>query len=210
MSQTTQALLTCPAGHTFPDGQLTTRGGLYVCPVCDQAPPARTESAPPWSRTLLANPLLLLLGAIVMFLVEMISGIGIGTTYQDEHVGGAVWLTVGSAVSLLGIVLLGVGIVRIVSALRSRSWSRSMLSVPLLVVASGMAVLALGDALELGLNIAFMNASDPGAGWQLAAQIVDTLFFAGIGGALAWVGLLARRPDPVARPELPEHSSLTT
>src|ERR1700728_1243882 len=184
MSQTIQSSLTCPAGHTFPDDQLTTRDGLYVCPVCDQAAPARTESASAWSRALLANPLLLLLGAIVMFLVEMVTGIGIGTTYQTQHVGGAVWLTVGSAVSLFGTVLLGVGIVRIAAALRSRSWSRSILSVPLLVVASGVAVLALGDALEVGLNVAFLNASDPGAAWQLAAQILDTLFFAGIAGAL--------------------------
>jgi hypothetical protein len=207
MSQTTQTSLTCPAGHTFPDEQLTTREGLYVCPVCDQTP--RAEPASPWSRTLLANPLLLLLAAMVMFLVEMISGIEIGATYQDQHLGGAIWLTVGSAVSLLGIVLVGVGITRVVGALRSRSWSRSMLSVPLLVLASGAAVLALGDALELGLNIAFLNASDPGAGWQLVAQIFDTLFFAGIAGALAWVGFLARRPDPVAHLELPEHRPLT-
>ena len=133
-----------------------------------------------------------------MFLVETISGVGIGTAYQNAHVGGAAWLTAGSAVTLVGVGLLGVGVVRVIVALRSRSWSRAMLAVPLLIVAGGMAILTLGDALELGLNIAFANASSPGASWQLVAQIFDTLFFGAITGALGWVGFLARRPDPIA------------
>jgi hypothetical protein len=147
---------------------------------------------------LLTHPLLVLVGAIVMLLVETISAIGIGTTYDTEHVGGAAWLIAGSAVSLVGTVVVGLGIVRIVVALRSQSWSRAMLSVPLLVVAGGAAVLTVGDLLGLGLNIAFLNASSPGASWQLAGAIFDTLFFGGLAGALAWFGLLARRPDPIS------------
>jgi hypothetical protein len=147
---------------------------------------------------LLTNPLVVLAGAIVMLLVETICAIGIGTTYETEHVGGASWLIAGSAVSLVGVVAVGVGIVRIVVALRSQSWSRAMLSVPLLMVAGGAAVLTVGDLLGLGLNIAFLNASSPGAGWQLAGAIFDTLFFGGLAGAVAWFGLLAKRPDPVS------------
>ena len=198
MSQTPPSSLTCPAGHTFPYEQLTTRNGLAVCPICDGMQWESPHTAKTWSRTLLTHPMLLFVGAIVMFLVEMISGIGIGTTYQHDHVGGAVWLTSGSAVSIAGVCLLGVGVVRIIMALRSQSWSRAMLSTPLLLVAASVALLTLGDVLELGLNIAFVNASGSGAGWQLVAQIFDTLFFASIAGALGWMGLLARRPDPVA------------
>jgi hypothetical protein len=196
MTQTTPSSLTCPVGHTFPFEQLTTRDGLYVCPVCDRGPWAKPETHRAWSRGLLLGPLFLLLGAIVMFFVENVSGIGIGTTYQNQRVSGAAWLTAGSAVSLLGILLLAVGIVGIIVSLRSRSWSRSMVAVPLLVLAGGAGIIALGDAMELGLNIAFLNAPDPGAAWQLVAQIFDTLFFGCIAGALAWAGLLARRPDP--------------
>ncbi len=196
MTQMTPGSLTCPVGHTFPSERLTTRDGLYVCPVCDHGSWATSRTHRTWSRGLLAGPLFLLLAAIVMFLVENVSGIGIGATYQNQRVGGAGWLIAGSAVSLLGILLLAVGIVRIIVSLRSHSWSRSMVSVPLLVLAGGAAILALGDAMELGLNIAFLNASDPGAGWQLTGQIFDTLFFGGMAGALAWAGLLARHRDP--------------
>jgi hypothetical protein len=213
MTETTPSSLTCPAGHTFPYDQLTTRDGLYVCPVCDRGSWATSGTRRTWSRGLLAGPLILLLAAIVMFLVENVSGIGIGTTYQNERVGGAGWLTAGSAVSLLGILLLAVGIIRIIVSLRSHSWSRSMISVPLLVLAAGAAILALGDAIELGLNIAFLNTSDPGAGWQLAAQIFDTLFFAGLAGALGWTGLLARHPDPaeqISPSSLPDGTSSVT
>ena len=103
----------------------------------------------------------------------------------------------GSALSLVGVALLGLGIVRIVVALRSHSWTRATLSLPLLVLAGGLAVLALGDVLELGLNIADLNASAPGAAWQMIAQIFDILFFGGLAAATGWVATLARRPDPV-------------
>lgn len=189
--------LTCPAGHTFPYEQLTTRDGLAVCPVCDGMQWAPTKIARPWSRALLVNPLLLLVGALLMLFVEMISGIGIGVTYQNQKIGGAAWLTAGSSLSLIGVGLLVVGTVRILMALRSSSWSRATLAVPLLVLAGGAAILALGDVVELGLNIASLNASAPGAAWQMVAQIFDILFFGGIAGALAWIGLLARRSDPV-------------
>ena len=196
MSQTTPSSLTCPAGDTFPYEQLTTRDGLHVCPVCDRTQWASPQRTRQWSRLLLTNPLLLLVAAIVMLLVETITAIGIGTTYERAHVGGAAWLTAGSAVSLVGIGLLGVGVVRIIVALRSHSWSRAMLSVPLRVVALGAAVLTVGDLLGLGLNIAFINGSSPGATWQLVGAIFDALFFGGLAGTLAWVGSLARRPDP--------------
>jgi hypothetical protein len=146
---------------------------------------------------LLANPLLLLAGAIVMFFVEMISGIGIGTTYQNQKISGAAWLTAGSALSLLGVGILVVAVVRIVVALRSHAWSRATLSLPLLVLAGGLAILALGDVLELGLNIADLNASAPGAAWQLVAQIFDILFFGGMAAAVGWAGILAKRPNPI-------------
>jgi hypothetical protein len=198
MTQTPPSSLTCPAGHTFPYEQLTTRNGLAVCPVCDGMHWDGPHKAKQWSRTVLAKPLLLVFAAVVMFLVEMVSGIGIGTTYQDDHVGGAVWLTAGSAVSLLAALLLGFGVVRIVMALRSESFTRSALSTPLVLVASSVALLAVGDILELGLNIAFVSSSGQGAGWQLVAQIFDTLFFASIAGALGWIAVLSKRPDPAA------------
>ena len=197
MTQTTPSTVTCPGGHTFPSEQLTTRDGLAVCPVCDRMPWA-TPSARTWSRALLANPLLLVIAAIVMFLAETISAIGIGATYQDQHVGGAAWLTAGSAVSIVGVGLLVVGVIRIIVRLRSDSWSRGMLSTPLLLLAAGLAVLTIGDLLELGLNIAFVHMSGIGATWQLVGQVFDVLFFGAIAGALAWVGILARRPDPIA------------
>lgn len=196
MSQPTPASMTCPLGHTFPQEQLTVRNGQNVCPVCDQADWAAPKAARPWSRSLLTNPLLVVLLAIVMLLVETISGIGIGTTYQNQHVGGAGWLTAGSAVSVFGIGLLIAGVVRMIVALRSRSWTRALLSAPLILIAAGAAVLAIGDLLELGLNIAFLNASSPGATWQLVGAIFDSLFFGGLAVGLAWVGLVARRSDP--------------
>jgi hypothetical protein len=198
MTQTTPNTVTCPSGHTFPSEQLTTRDGLAVCPVCDRMPWASPAAAKTWSRVLLANPLLLVIGAIVMFLAETISGIGIGATYQDQHIGGAAWLTAGSAVSIVGVGLLVVGVVRIIVRLRSDSWSRSTIATPLLLLAAGLAVLTIGDLLELGLNIAFVHMSGIGATWQLVGQVFDVLFFGAIAGALAWVGILARRPDPIA------------
>lgn len=196
MSQTPPSSLTCPAGHTFPYEQLTTRNGLAVCPICDgmQWETSRTKRL--WSRTVLSHPLLLLLGALLMFLVEMISGIGIGVTYQSDHVGGAGWLVAGSSVAVAGICLLAVGVARVIMALRSDSWSRAALSTPLIVVALGLALLTVGDLLELGLNIVFMNVSDSGAGWQLVAQVFDALYFGSIAGVVAWVAFLTRRPDP--------------
>jgi hypothetical protein len=197
MAQTTPSTMTCPGGHTFPTEQLTTRDGLAVCPVCDRLPWA-PQGPRPWSRTLLANPLLLVAAGIVMFLVETISGVAIGTIYANQHIGGANWLTAGAAVSLVGVALLAGGVWRIIVALRSHTWSRASLSAPLLVLAAGLAVLAIGDVIELGLNIAFVNSSGIGATWQLVGQIFDVLFFGAIAGAFAWVGMLARRPDPAA------------
>src|SRR5579875_93538 len=100
MSQSPQ-MITCPVGHTFPRDQLTYRDGLSVCPICDQI-----EWAPPraaWSRRLLANPLVLLAAAVVMFLIEAISGVGIGADYQHVHVSGASWLIAGSAVAIVAL-----------------------------------------------------------------------------------------------------------
>jgi hypothetical protein len=197
MNEPVPSLLTCPAGHSFPYEQLTTRDGLNVCPVCDQAQWTSPAMVRPWSRSLLANPLVLLIGAVVMFLVEMVSAITVGTTYSNQHVGGAGWLIAGSAVGALGICVLAVGLLRAVMALRARTWTRSSLASPLFVLAGGAALLAVGDLLGLGLNLAFLNASNPGATSQLVGSIFDTLFFAGIAGALVWTGLLVRHPDPV-------------
>src|SRR5579863_6741364 len=196
MSQAPPSFITCPVGHTFAYEQLTTRDGQAVCPVCDRMPWASPRAGRPWSRRLLTSPLIILLGALVMFFVETVSGVGIGVTYQNQHVGGAGWLIAGSAVGLLGLVVLGLGVARIIVALRSDSWSRALLAVPLLLVAIGLALLAVGDLFELGLNIAFLNASEPGATWELVAQIFDVLLFVGVAAAVAQVGLLARRPDP--------------
>jgi|HubBroStandDraft_1064217.scaffolds.fasta_scaffold31997_4 hypothetical protein len=199
MTQTTPSTMTCPSGHTFPAEQLTTRDGLAVCPVCDRMPWA-PQGPRPWSRALLANPLLLVAFGIVMFLVETISGVVLGTIYANQHIGGSDWLTAGSAVSLVGVALLAVGVWRIIVALRSPAWSRASLSAPLLVLAAGLAVLAIGDVVELGLNIAFVNQSGVGATWQLVGQIFDALFFGAIAGAIAWMGMLARRPDSAGEP----------
>lgn len=193
MTQTLQTV-TCPQGHTFPAEQLSIRDGLSVCPICD-----RVEWAAPrttWSRRLLSEPLILLVVAAVMFLVEGISGIGIGAAYQNARVDGAGWLVAGSALSIVGIALVIAGIVRLAMRVRSTSWTRSMLAVPFLLIAIGAAMLAVGDGLDLGLNIAFVNASQPGAGWQLAGQVFDTLFFAGLASAAAWFAALVKRPDP--------------
>jgi|SRR5580658_299690 hypothetical protein len=198
MSQSPPSFVTCPVGHTFAYEQLTTRDGQAVCPVCDRMPWASPRVGRPWSRRLLTSPLIVLLAAIVMFVVETVGGVAIGTTYENEHVGGAGWLISGSAVSLLGLVVLGFGVARIIVALRSDSWSRAVISVPLLVAAGGLALLAVGDLFELGLNIAFVNAAEPAATWQLVAQIFDVLFFVGVASAVAQVGFLARHPDPAA------------
>lgn len=202
MSQTPPSSLTCPAGHTFPYEQLTTRNGLAVCPICDGMHWETPRLERTWSRRVLTSPLVLLIGAIVMFLVEIVSGIGIGAVYQSDKVAGAGWLVAGSAVSLAGIIVVGLGVARAISALRSSTWTRSLLSTPLLVVAIGLAVLAIGDVVELGLNIAFMNESASGAGWQLVAEIFDTLFFAGLAGVVAWVALLTRRPEAAPAAEV--------
>lgn len=194
MTQTIQTL-TCPQGHTFPYEQLTLRDGLSVCPICDRMDWAAPRAT--WSRRLLADPLILLAAAALMFLVEAICGIGIGTAYSNAHVGGAGWLVAGSALSLVGIAVVIAGIVRAAMVVRSARWTRSALAVPFLLIAVGAALVAVGDGLELGLAVAFLNASNPGAGWQLAGQIFDTLFFAGIAGAAAWVATLVQRRDPV-------------
>jgi hypothetical protein len=195
MSQT-PGFVTCPLGHAFPEEQLTVRDDQNVCPVCDRTTWAEPRARPPWSRHLLTYPLIVVIAAAVMLLVETISGIAIGTTYDSQHVGGAAWLTAGSAVSVVGIGLLITGVVLVTRAVRSRSWTRSLLSAPLIFIAAGAAVLAIGDLVELGLNISFLNASSPAAVWQLVAGIFDALFFAGLSVALSWVGLLAKRPDP--------------
>jgi hypothetical protein len=197
MTQTTPSSLTCPGGHTFPSELLTTRDGLAVCPVCDHLPWVAPPAVRSWSRALLANPLLIVLGAIVMFLVETVSSVAIGTIYQNHHIGGAAWLTAGAAVSLVGVALLVTGVVRIVVALRSSAWTRASLATPMLVLAAGLAILSVGDLVALGLNIAFVNASGTGAAWQLIGQIFDALFFGGLAWAVAWTGRLAGRPDPV-------------
>lgn len=196
MSQTAPGSVTCPLGHTFPQEQLTVRDGQNVCPVCDRTTWATPRARPPWSRHLLRYPLIVVIAAVVMLLVETISGIAIGTTYGNQHIGGAAWLTAGSAVSVVGIGLLITGVVLVIRAVRSRSWTRSLLAAPLLFMAGGAAVLAIGDLVELGLNVSFLNTSSPGADWQLVAGIFDALFFGGLAVALGWVGLLAKRSDP--------------
>jgi hypothetical protein len=197
MSQTTPGFVTCPQGHNFPQEQLTVRDGQNVCPVCDRTTWAEPRARRSWSRHLLTLPLIVVIAAVVMLLVETISGIGIGTTYQSQHIGGAAWLTAGSAVSVVGIGLLIAGVVLATRAVRSRSWTRSLLAAPLLVMAGGAAVLAIGDLVDLGLNLSFLNSSSPGATWQLVAGIFDALFFGGLAVALSWVGLLAKRSDPI-------------
>ncbi len=193
MSQSPQ-MITCPVGHTFPRDQLTYRDGLSVCPICDQI-----EWAPPraaWSRRLLANPLVLLAAAVVMFLIEAISGVGIGADYQHVHVSGASWLIAGSAVAIVGAVVIVSGIMRLATVLRSQHWDRNALFGPLVAVTAGIAMFAIADVVELGLNIAFVNAGNPGSGWQLTAQVFDCLFYAGVAGAIGWAAALTRRPDP--------------
>jgi len=186
--------LTCPSGHTFPYEQLTIRNGLSVCPVCDQGGVAAQTT---WSRSLLTHPLLLLVATVVMLFVETISGIGIGLTYQNQHIGGAGWLTAGAIVSLIGVAVVVAGVVRLITVIRAEPWSRSLLAAPLLVVAAGAGLLAIGDLVEIGLNVAFVNSSQPGSGWQLFGQVFDALFFAGLSGALAWAAFLTKRRDPV-------------
>ena len=188
--------LTCPAGHTFPYEQLTIRDGLSVCPVCDQSRGGRSAI---WSRLALTNPLLLLVGTVLMLFVETISGIGIGITYQNQHIGGAGWLTAGSIVSLVGLALVIAGLLRLIVGLRTEPWSRSMLAVPLYIAAAGAALLAAGDLVEIGLNVAFVNGSQPAAGWQLFGQVFDSLFFAGFAGVLAWTAQLTRRQESLGR-----------
>jgi hypothetical protein len=193
MTQTFQTL-TCPQGHTFPYEQLTVRDGLSVCPICD-----RMEWAPPkatWSRRLLSEPLILLAAAAVMFLIEAISGIGVGAAYSNMQIGGSGWLVAGSALSVIGIVLVVAGIVRLAMVVRSTNWTRPMLAAPFVLIAIGAALLTVGDGLDLGLNVAFLNASQPAAGWQLTGQVFDTLFFAGVAGAATWFASLVQRRDP--------------
>lgn len=192
MSQPLQTL-TCPSGHTFPYEQLTVRDGLSVCPICDRAEWAKPR--PMWSPRLLANPVVLVAFAVLVFGIEAMSGIGIGLDYRNLHIAGAGWLVAGSAVIIAGVIVVIVGLMRLAARLRSRRWVRTMLTVPLAIVALGTAVVAVGDLAELGLNIGFVNASDPGAGWQITAQVFDILFFAGLAAAIGWAAALTRRPD---------------
>jgi hypothetical protein len=200
MSQPPQ-MITCPAGHTFPRDQLTYRDGLSVCPVCDQVEWAIPR--PTWSRRLLVNPLVLLAAAVLMFLVEAVSGVGIGADYQRAHVSGAAWLIAGSAVAIVGAAVTISGIIRLATIIGSPHWNRNTLFGPLAVITSGVAMFAIADIVELGLNIAFVNASNPGSGWQITAQVFDSLFYAGMAGAIGWAAALTRRPDPAGRQEAP-------
>jgi len=196
MSQVLPQTLTCPAGHTFAYEQLTIRDGLSVCPVCDQT----RRASPPatWSRSLLVYPLLLLVATLVMLFVENISGVGLGATYQDQHVSGAGWLTAGSIVSLVGVAVVVSGLLRLATSLRTEGWTRARLSLPFFVMAAGAGLLVVGDLVQLGLNIALVHTSQPGSAWELFGQIFDALFFSGIAGVLAWMGALTKRREAIA------------
>jgi len=187
--------VTCPFGHRFPREQLTVRNGQFVCPVCDRSSWATPAARTTWSRSLLRNPLLLLLAAIAMLLAEMITLMGLAATYSSHpFIGGSAWFIAGTAFNLIGVVGTGVGVILLIGQLRSPSWSRAVLSVPLLVLAGGAALLSLGDFIGIGFSVA--NIDNIGGTWQLLASIFEALFYAGLAGALGWAGLLVRSPDP--------------
>lgn len=80
---TNPAVVTCPAGHTFPRDQVPIADGHLVCPGCHPAPPGAAWSTPArsWSRRTLIVPLLLVGFG---FLAAALGGLGAYNSYIHD------------------------------------------------------------------------------------------------------------------------------
>lgn len=186
------ATVTCPYGHSFPSSQLSVRGGQYVCPVCDGAQWASPRPGRVWSRRLLQPPMVLLAIAVLLEVGLQITSIGLGAAYADQNLTGSGWLIVNGILSLVGTAAVLVGVIAIVPPLKAASWTRRRLFVPLMVVGIGLVVTGVGGLFGIGLNVALLNASAPGANWQMAGELLDALSTLALGGVAIWIALVIR------------------
>lgn len=192
MPQQSPDTVTCPYGHTFPSSQLTVRNGQYVCPVCEGAQWANPRAQRPWSRSLLQPPFLLLAAAIVLEVGLQVTTIGLGAEYANQNLGGSGWLIANGVLSLLGTAAILVGVFALIPPVRAGEWLRRRLFLPLFLIGLGLVVSGIGGLFGIGLNLALLDVSSPGAGWQLAGQLLDALSSLALGGVGIWVAVLVR------------------
>lgn len=197
------ATVTCPYGHSFPSGQLSVRGGQYVCPVCDGAQWASPRPGRVWSRRLLQPPMVLLALGVLLEVGLQITSIGLGAAYADQNLTGSGWLIVNGVLSLVGTAAVLIGVLAIIPPLKVAGWTRRRLVVPLLVVGIGLVVTGIGGLFGIGLNVALLDASAPGATWQMAGEILDALSTIVLGGVAVWIALAIRAAGdpPIASEE---------
>ena len=182
--------VTCPYGHTFPTTQLTVRAGQYVCPVCDGPRWAVPVGRRPWSRSLLLAPLVVIALAVLLEVGVQVTTIGLGSTYQDQHLGGSGWLIFDGVLSLVGIVLIVGGVVALARLMTAPDWTRQRMAVPLAVIGAGLALNGIAGLFGLGFNVALLNVSSPGASWQFAGQLLDSVSQLALGLVGLWIAVL--------------------
>lgn len=192
MTTTPPDTVTCPYGHTFPRSQLTVRAGQYVCPVCDSAPWATPRAPREWSRTLLRAPLVLLVVATLLEVGLQVTTVGLGVVYADQNLGGSGWLLVNAALSVVGMAAVVVGVLALLQPLALGGWTRHRLFAPLVVIGAGLALSGVGGLFGIGLNLSLLTISSPGAGWQLAGQVLDALSSLALGGVAIWIAVVLR------------------
>lgn len=168
------------------------RNGQYVCPVCEGAQWATPRAQRPWSRSLLQAPFVLLAAAIVLEVGLQITTIGLGAVYANQNLGGSGWLIVNGVLSLIGTAAILVGVIALIPSVRAGAWLRRRLFVPLLLIGIGLVLSGIGGLFGIGLNLALLDVSSPGATWQLAGQLLDALSSLALGAVGVWVAVLVR------------------
>ena len=184
--------ITCPLGHRFPRDQLTIREGQYVCPVCERMDWAAPTSKRRWSRSMLRTPLVLLVIVLGVYVLEQACLIGLGTSYLNEKADGAGWLVIQAVVTIVGIIVIGAGVARMATLMSSDRFDQPDLAPAFFTIGIGASLFALGDLCGLGFDANLVNAAVQGAGWQLAAQIFDAFFFAGLAMVAFWLAQVMR------------------
>jgi hypothetical protein len=135
-----------------------------------------------------------------------ITSIGLGAAYADQHLAGSGWLIVNGVLSLVGTAAVLIGVVAIIPPLRAPGWTRRRLVVPLLVVGIGLVVTGIGGLFGIGLNVALLDVSSPGANWQMAGELLDAFSTIALGGVALWIALVIRasgEPQTAAEEQLP-------
>ena len=135
-----------------------------------------------------------------------ITSIGLGVAYADQHLTGSGWLIVNGVLSLVGTAAVLIGVLAIIPPLRAPGWTRRRLVVPLLVVGIGLVVTGIGGLFGIGLNVALLNDSAPGATWQMAGELLDAFSTLALGGVAVWIALVIRaadEPQTAAEEQLP-------